>query len=66
MPDPAKFPDGMDAFSGKLKEKGVGLGIYTAHGNLTCQKFPGSLGHEEQVWGGTFSFLCNYSRNTGL
>ena len=37
VPDPAKFPDGMGAFSNQLKQKGVGLGIYTAHGNLTCQ-----------------------------
>ena len=27
---------------------GVGLGIYTAHGNKTCQGFPGSLSHETQ------------------
>lgn len=46
--DPQKFPQGMDGFSKELRAKGIGLGIYTAHGNLTCQRFPGSLGHETQ------------------
>lgn len=47
--DPEKFPDGMGAFSAELTERtGLGLGIYTAHGNLTCQKYPGSLGFEEK------------------
>ena len=50
----------MGGFSKSLKAKGVGLGIYTAHGNLTCQRFPGSLGHEKQdaalykEWGVSF------------
>ena len=48
VPDPEKFPAGMSGFSRALQAKGIGLGIYTAHGNLTCQKFPGSLGHEKQ------------------
>lgn len=48
VPDPEKFPEGMGGFSKALRAKGIGLGIYTAHGNLTCQKFPGSLGHEKQ------------------
>ena len=38
----------MGGFSAALKAKGIGLGIYTAHGNKTCQQFPGSLGHEQQ------------------
>ena len=60
VPDPQKFPTGMGGFSKSLKAKGVGLGIYTAHGNLTCQRFPGSLGHEKQdaalykEWGVSF------------
>ena len=41
VPDPEKFPAGMRGFSQALRSKGIGLGIYTAHGNLTCQKFPG-------------------------
>lgn len=38
----------MKNFSDELAKRGLGLGIYTAHGNLTCQKFPGSLGYEKQ------------------
>lgn len=34
--------------SAKLSELGLGLGIYTAHGPLTCQDYPGSLGYEKQ------------------
>jgi len=45
--DPAKFPTGMRNFSSELGKRGLGLGIYTSHGNLTCQKFPGSYGYEE-------------------
>ena len=48
VPDPQKFPQGMKAFSNGLGKIGVGLGIYTAHGNKTCQAYPGSLGHEAQ------------------
>merc|ERR1712003_567124 len=46
VPDPAKFPYGMRNFSDELAKRKLGLGIYTAHGNFTCQHFPGSLGHE--------------------
>ena len=48
VPDPHKFPDGMAAFSNQLDQLGLKLGIYTSHGNLTCQSYPGSYGHEEQ------------------
>ena len=49
VPDPARFPNGMRAFSVQLmQETGLALGIYTAHGTKTCEGFPGSLGHEEQ------------------
>lgn len=48
VPDPKKFPDGMKSFADKLRKIGVDLGIYTSHGNLTCQKYPGSFGHEYQ------------------
>jgi alpha-galactosidase len=48
VPDPTKFPDGFGAFADKLRAIGVGLGIYTSHGNLTCQSYPGSYGHEER------------------
>lgn len=48
VPDPERFPEGMSAFSRALSSRGLKLGIYTAHGNLTCQKYPGSWGHEAQ------------------
>jgi hypothetical protein len=60
VPDPAKFPGGMASFSASLARRGLGLGIYTAHGAKTCQGFPGSLGHEAQdaasyaSWGVSF------------
>jgi alpha-galactosidase len=38
----------MRNFSDELAKRGLGLGIYTAHGALTCQRYPGSLGHEVQ------------------
>eukprot|EP00041_Stephanoeca_diplocostata_P029771 m.886676 g.886676 ORF g.886676 m.886676 type:complete len:412 (-) comp23628_c0_seq4:1741-2976(-) len=47
IPDPNKFPYGMKNFSDELAVRGIGLGIYTAHGKLTCQKYPASLGYEE-------------------
>lgn len=47
IPDPEKFPYGMKNFSDELAKRGVGLGIYTAHGKLTCQKYPASLGYED-------------------
>jgi alpha-galactosidase len=36
----------MRSFGDKLRARGMGLGIYTSHGNLTCQKYPGSYGYE--------------------
>jgi alpha-galactosidase len=36
----------MKNFSTELRHRGLGLGIYISHGNLTCEKFPGSYGFE--------------------
>ena len=46
LADPDKFPNGMMYFSRWLQARNLSLGIYTAHSNLTCQKYPGSLGFE--------------------
>ena len=46
--NPALFPSGMPALASYLAARGMALGIYTGHCNLTCQSFPGSLGHEAQ------------------
>jgi len=42
-----KFPD-MKALSDYVHSKGLKLGIYSSPGPLTCAKFEGSYGHEEQ------------------
>jgi alpha-galactosidase len=46
--DPAGFPSGIKALADYVHSKGLKLGIYTDAGTLTCQKRPGSLGHEIQ------------------
>jgi alpha-galactosidase len=46
--DPARFPSGIKALADYVHSKGLKLGIYTDAGTLTCQKRPGSLGHELQ------------------
>jgi alpha-galactosidase len=43
----AKFPD-MKALADYVHSKGLKLGIYSSPGPTTCEKFEGSLGHEEQ------------------
>ena len=47
VPDPGKFPNGMEAVADYLHAQGLKLGIYTSRGTQTCQGFPGSSGHEE-------------------
>ena len=42
-----KFPD-MKALADYVHSKGLKLGIYSGPGELTCAKYPASLGHEEQ------------------
>jgi alpha-galactosidase len=46
--DPARFPSGIKALADYVHSKGLKLGLYTDAGTLTCQKRPGSLGHEFQ------------------
>ncbi|WP_432143340.1 glycoside hydrolase family 27 protein [Streptomyces sp. bgisy084] len=46
--DRAKFPHGMAHLGKQLHELGLKFGIYTDVGTLTCEKFPGSLGHFQQ------------------
>ena len=45
--DPEKFPSGMKALGDYIHGKGLKYGIYQDRGVMTCQKLPGSLGHEE-------------------
>jgi len=46
--DPSKFPSGIKALADYIHSKGLKFGIYTDAGTLTCQKRPGSMGHEYQ------------------
>ena len=43
----SKFPD-MKALADYVHSKGLKLGIYSSPGPLTCAKYEGSYGHEEQ------------------
>ncbi|MDQ1040531.1 alpha-galactosidase [Streptomyces sp. V3I8] len=48
VPDPARFPDGIEAVADYVHARGLKLGIYTSAGTKTCNDagFPGALGHE--------------------
>ena len=46
--DSARFPHGIKALADYVHAKGLKFGIYTDAGTKTCQKRPGTLGHEEQ------------------
>ncbi|KAA2266559.1 hypothetical protein F0L68_02140 [Solihabitans fulvus] len=48
VPDPVKFPHGITAVADYVHARGLKLGIYESAGTLTCQSYPGSLGHETQ------------------
>jgi len=55
--DPNRFPSGMEALGDYIHSKGLKFGIYEDRGHSTCQRLPGSLGHEQvdietfAVWG---------------
>ncbi|MFE9096854.1 NPCBM/NEW2 domain-containing protein [Streptomyces sp. NPDC007264] len=48
VPDPVRFPGGIEAVADYVHSKGLKLGIYTSAGTRTCDSagFPGALGHE--------------------
>jgi alpha-galactosidase len=46
VPDPVKFPDGIQGTADYVHSKGLKLGIYEDAGTATCAGYPGSLGHE--------------------
>ncbi|GAA4516277.1 MULTISPECIES: NPCBM/NEW2 domain-containing protein [Nonomuraea] len=55
VPDPDKFPGGIDGVADYVHAKGLKLGIYGDAGTRTCAGYPGSLGHEEidaRTWAG--------------
>ncbi|CAL8082618.1 unnamed protein product [Calicophoron daubneyi] len=45
VPDPNRFPGGLKKLSDYVHEHGLLLGIYLDFGNLTCEGYPGTLGH---------------------
>ncbi|MFE7780082.1 glycoside hydrolase family 27 protein [Streptomyces nigrescens] len=46
--DRTKFPHGMAHLGEQLHRMGLKFGIYADVGTLTCEKYPGSLGHFQQ------------------
>src|SRR5690349_2298028 len=48
VPDPAKFPHGIEAVADYVHGKGLKLGIYESAGATTCAGYPGSIGHEKE------------------
>ena len=65
VPDPAAFPEGMEAVAAYVRSKGLSFGIYSAIGNKTCAGRPGSAGFEAvdaatyARWGVTWLKLDN-------
>ena len=45
--DRKRFPNGLKPVSDMIHNLGLKFGIYSSAGALTCQKRPGSLGHEK-------------------
>src|SRR5215207_3255474 len=50
VPDPVRFPRGINFLADYVHARGLKLGIYTSAGTKTCNVagFPGGLGHEQQ------------------
>lgn len=46
VPDPVKFPKGIDGLADDIHAMGLKLGIYSSAGDATCANYPGSIGHE--------------------
>lgn len=48
VPDATRFANGMKSLGDYVHEKGLGFGVYTCAGSMTCQERPGSLDYEAQ------------------
>jgi len=61
VPDPEKFPNGIQPVIDYIHGKGLKIGVYLDRGSQTCAGYPGSYGYEEQdaqslaAWG--FDYL---------
>ena len=69
--DPERFPHGIKALADYVHARGLKFGIYTDAGTLTCQRRPGSFGHEAQdartyaAWGVDY-VKVDWCNTTGL
>jgi alpha-galactosidase len=55
VPDPAKFPNGIQALADYVHGRGLKIGIYSDAADLTCAGYPGSYRFEDQdaqLWAG--------------
>jgi alpha-galactosidase len=55
IPDPQRFPDGIQPVAEYVHSRGLKFGIYSDAGEMTCAGYPGSFGFEEQdahLWAG--------------
>lgn len=48
VPDPVKFPNGIETLSEYIHSKGLKFGMYSCAGTHTCAGYPGSFEHEFQ------------------
>lgn len=48
IPDPEKFPSGIQALADYVHSRGFKIGIYSDAAQKTCAGYPGSLGFEDQ------------------
>lgn len=48
VPDPAKFPNGLEPVIEYVHSKGLKFGLYNCAGTLTCAGYPGTRGYEYQ------------------
>jgi alpha-galactosidase len=48
LPDPVRFPSGIKLLADYIHARGLLFGLYSDAGDQTCQKRPGSRGHEYQ------------------
>ncbi len=48
VPDPTRFPNGVQALADYVHSQGLKIGIYSDAAHLTCGGYPGSYGFEEQ------------------
>lgn len=71
IPDPTRFPSGINGLADYIHSLGLKLGIYSDAGNYTCQGQPGSWGYEEMdaktfaAWGVDYlKYDSCYPQNT--